>query len=78
MIMELIGMEIVNVLFFDEGIVVVEVMIMFYNFCLCQEIKDNCNKFFIVDFCFLQIIEIVCGYVCNFGIELISGDVIFF
>ncbi len=74
MVSDLTGFEVSNASLLDEATAAAEAMIMLYNVSGRKPAKNNANKFFVSDECFLQTIDVLKTRAEPLGIELHIGS----
>ncbi len=74
MVMELTAMEIANASLLDEATAAAEAMIMLYNARGRQQVKAECNKFFVDQDVFPQTLELLMTRAEPLDIKLVTGD----
>ena len=74
MICDLTAMPLANASLLDEGTAAAEAMIMFFNSRSREQVKTNCNKFFVACNLFPQTVEVIRTKAAPLGIELVVSD----
>jgi glycine dehydrogenase len=70
---DLTGLEIANASLLDEGTAAAEAAIMLFHSRTKEQERNNCNKFFIDEFCFTATIHVVKAKCEALGVEVVIG-----
>lgn len=74
MVSDLTGMPLANASLLDEGTAAAEAMLMFFNNRSRDQVKNDCNRFFVACNLFPHTVEVIKTRAIPLGIEVITGD----
>ncbi len=74
MVMELTGMDLANASLLDEATAAAEAMTMLHALRSRQQVKEECNRFFVAESVFAQTLDVLITRAEPLGIELVLGN----